>query len=259
MADGSSKVIENVERGEWIIADDPNDHEPPKPAKVEWLIRNRADRLYTLEWDCTGDGITDAQVRTTSEHPFFAVGRGWTAARDLLPGDHIQTHLQQTVTVTSNHAWICPSATYNLDVGGPSTYFVGDENSWLLVHNIEYEIVPWGIWSTPNQNHHGFMNAWLSEHFPTTYLGRMWEEDFPCVELSPENHSKATAVERQFRQQKGLPPFGNTSWKDVTPQEAIKLMKDSLHAAGAPDELWKVVLNQTNGWLKANMHKWRCP
>jgi hypothetical protein len=36
-------------------------------------------------------------------------------------------------------------------------------------------------------------------------------------------------------------------------------MKDGLKAAGAPDELWKVVLNQTNGWLKTNMHKWRCP
>lgn len=259
MANGNSKVIEEVERGEWIITDDPNDNEPPKPAKVEWLIRNRTERLYTVEWDRDGDGRTDAHVRATSEHPFYALGRGWTPAKDLQPGDRIQTHQQRTVTVTGNHAWITPSATYNLDVGEPHTYFVGNSESWLLVHNVEYETMPWGILSTPNENHHGIMNEWLSQHFPTTYLGRVWEEDFPCVELSPENHAKATAVERQFRQQKGLPPFGNASWKDVTPQEAIKLMKDSLRAAGAPDELWKVVLNQTNGWLKTNMHKWRCP
>jgi hypothetical protein len=172
MANGNSKVIEDVERGEWIITDDPNDNEPPKPTKVEWLIRNRTDRLYTVEWDRDGDGRTVAHVRATSEHPFYALGRGWTPAKDLQPGDRIQTHQQRTVTVTGNHAWIAPSATYNLDVGEPHTYFVGNSESWLLVHNAEYDTVPYSSFVSPSEKHHGIMNMWLTEHFPTTYMGR---------------------------------------------------------------------------------------
>lgn len=104
--------------------------------------------------------------------------------------------------------------------------------------------------------------------FPTTYMGRKPEGDFPCIELSQPNHARATQIERNFMIQKGLapptwpPPAGwvpTATWKDVTPREIIKVMKDGLQAAGAPADLWKKVLNDTNGWLRHNMHKWRCP
>jgi Pretoxin HINT domain/HNH/Endo VII superfamily toxin with a SHH signature len=261
MANGNNKVIEEVERGEWIVTDDPNDNEPPKPAKVEWLIRNRTDRLFTVEWDRDGDGRTDAQVRATSEHPFYTLGRGWTPTKDLQPGDRIQTHQQRTVTITGNHAWIAPSVTYNLDVGEPHTYFVGNSESWLLVHNAEFAPVPFRPTNPPNQNHHGLMNIWLKHHFPTTYLGRELHDDFPCIELSEANHNETRKIETRFRVAKGLPPYGSTTWKDVTPQEIIKVGREALRAANVPDadKVFDRLLNQTNGWLRNNWHKWRCP
>jgi hypothetical protein len=261
MADGRRKAIENVERGDWIISDDPFDDEPPKSCKVEWLIRSRADRLYSIDWDRDGDGVSDGRLQVTSEHPVYTVEHGWIEAQKITSGDHLQTRDQRTVTVAANHAWIAPTETYNLDVGDPNTYFVGDGTTWLLVHNAEFDMVPFRPLNPPNQNHHGIMNAWLKDHFPTTYLGREFHDDFPCIELSGPNHLKATEIERNFRISRGLPPYGSASWKDVSPQDVIKVGKDALRAAGVPDSdrVFHRLLNTSNGWLRNNLHLWRCP
>jgi len=61
--------------------------------------------------------------------------------------------------------------------------------------------------------------------------------------------------------QKGLPPYGNASWKDVTPQEIIKVGREALRAANVPDadNVFNRLLNSTNGWLRHNKLLWKCP
>src|SRR5262249_10195657 len=38
-------------------------------------------------------------IRTTAEHPFYVIGRGWTAAADLRPGDALLATDGQTTTL----------------------------------------------------------------------------------------------------------------------------------------------------------------
>ena len=74
----------------------------------------------------------------------------------------------------------------------------------MLVHNAEYDIVPYRPTRPPNFNHHGVMNIWLEKQFPKgEYPGRGGDgRTFPTVELSKDNHDAAHRIEKQFRVEK---------------------------------------------------------
>ena len=70
-------------------------------------------------------------VLATGIHRFWKVGKGWTMARDLKPGDLVRT-LGGTVALKSTE----PAGTapvFNLDVAANRDYFVGEEG--MLVYD----------------------------------------------------------------------------------------------------------------------------
>ena len=73
-------------------------------------------------------------IDATTSHPFYVVGKGWTAAGDLVIGDAFYA-LSGDVSVVTDltlEELDAPILVYNLDVADFDTYFVGDG---VLVHN----------------------------------------------------------------------------------------------------------------------------
>ena len=64
-------------------------------------------------------------IRTTAEHPFWVMGKGWTETNQLQAGDLLASHEGQWTRVEevfNTGEW---ERVYNLGVGECHTYFVG--------------------------------------------------------------------------------------------------------------------------------------
>ena len=76
-------------------------------------------------------------IRTTGEHPFYIVGKGWTDACLLQPGDLLCSRDGRAVPVQECCDTGEYETVYNCRVAEYHTYFVGDE-SWpfsIWAHN----------------------------------------------------------------------------------------------------------------------------
>jgi len=114
-----SKSIEDFRPGDWILSAPEHDPEaPPEPRRVERVCSNYAP-IMALR-------VGGRTVSTTAEHPFWVRGRGWTAAHQLVPGDHLKAHDGSWMVLegVENGGEAVP--VYNLSVAEYHTYFVGD-------------------------------------------------------------------------------------------------------------------------------------
>lgn len=89
---------------------------------------DRAVVQITVE---TADGALETLV-VTPNHPFWLEDH-WTVAGDLRSGDQLDTADGRDAFVESNTALPGGETTYNLNVNGLHTYFVGEAELW--VHN----------------------------------------------------------------------------------------------------------------------------
>jgi hypothetical protein len=88
------KPIEEFKPGDWVLSAPEGDPEAaPEPRQVEEVFVN-----YMPLWHVQVGGRT---IQTTSEHPFYVRGKGWTAAKDLQPGVLLRSHDGQWVAVES--------------------------------------------------------------------------------------------------------------------------------------------------------------
>ncbi|HMP58615.1 MAG TPA: polymorphic toxin-type HINT domain-containing protein [Gemmatales bacterium] len=76
-------------------------------------------------------------LRTTAEHPFWVEGKGWTAVKDLEPGDLLRGHDGQLWPVESVTATTELAPVYNCRIAEYHTYFVQAPagGAWLWAHN----------------------------------------------------------------------------------------------------------------------------
>lgn len=91
--------------------------------------------LYTDEGD----------IDTTTNHPFYVIGKGWVAAGDLAVGDEIYNLDGTTSTILGSEIEVLdePILVYNLEVEDFHSYFVGCVP--VLVHNyVDTDHVPFG-------------------------------------------------------------------------------------------------------------------
>jgi len=114
MADGTTKPIGQVAVGERVVSHDPITGEDVE-AEVE--ATHVHHDVPTLEVTTTAGTIT-----TTSTHPFYVQGRGWTPAADLRKGDRLKTpHTTTNPDHTNNNG---PNA--NTTTGGGVAGATGD-------------------------------------------------------------------------------------------------------------------------------------
>ena len=118
--------IEDIEVGDWVIADDPT-----TPGEIE---KRQVLQTFVRETDVLVDLHVDGEViSTTEEHPFWVADKGWVEAEDLRVGDLLTTEDGIIIDID----WIGKREgdfeVYNFEVEDFHTYFVSDLE--VLVHN----------------------------------------------------------------------------------------------------------------------------
>jgi hypothetical protein len=136
MADGKTKSIEEIEPGEWVLADNPYDDEIPKAFQVKHSIKSVTSRIIEIAID-DGDGIIDGTFETTGEHPFFTINRGWQYAENLVIGDVLINHDAQPVYVLKLDTFAKEARTFNITVDDVHAYYVVAGGISVLVHNVD--------------------------------------------------------------------------------------------------------------------------
>jgi hypothetical protein len=112
-----------------------NEHDDDGVLTVRRVLR--VFRRSGLRWDLKLPG--GIIIGTTAEHPFFAKGKGWTAAHELKPGDQIRLMEPGWVTVEEVEDTGRIETVYNLEVEDDHTYFVGQGWGWSVwAHNADY-------------------------------------------------------------------------------------------------------------------------
>jgi hypothetical protein len=99
------------------------------------------EACFVRHWEIIQIQVAGRIYGTTSEHPFYVSGKGWTKAIDLSPGDLLVGHTQKLTALESIHSLGESQRVYNFRVQEHATYFVGKStDDWSLwVHN-SYEV-----------------------------------------------------------------------------------------------------------------------
>ena len=115
------KLIERFKPRDWVLsAPEGGPEAAPEPRHVEEVFVNLMPLLEVR--------VSGRTIQTTSEHPFYVRGRGWTAAKELRAGDQLRSHDGQSVAVESVTEGEGLAPVYNLRVQDYHTYFVGGED-----------------------------------------------------------------------------------------------------------------------------------
>ncbi len=85
--------------------------------------------------------VAGQRLRTTAEHPFYVLGRGWIPAKMLEIGDVLLTRCGKLVPVEGVADSGTVETVYNWQVGDYHTYFVSAtlEGVSVWAHNAEYD------------------------------------------------------------------------------------------------------------------------
>jgi hypothetical protein len=246
MADRSEKNIEDVQSGDAVISELPHGLGITTNSVVR-CFTNYTFHTYHLYFE--DENHRTHELRVTGEHPFRTKLGEWQKAKDLKPGQELFAGDAKRVTVSRIDVRSESGDTYNFSVSNDHNYFVCSDGIPILVHNAEYDIVPFRPTNPPNQNHHAIMDAWLKAHLPSYYQGRI-EGSFPTIELSGPNHEKANTVFREWaREQTGQPVGGEIDWKSIPWEEMERLVSDMNNAAGVPESVQKAYKVAVGEWF----------
>jgi hypothetical protein len=115
---GGSKAIELLVVGDLVLCRDENDPNGPVVLRVVVNVFVSTGWLLWLR-------VNGQRIGTSSEHPFWVLGLGWTLAGQLQPGQQLcsedgQVLVVEQVELTDEHVTL-----YNVEVDEHHTYFVG--------------------------------------------------------------------------------------------------------------------------------------
>lgn len=134
MTETGLKAIEEIKVGERVLARDEITGQTAYRSVLS-LIDGEEREVWDITVETTdGSGATSREtVGATNEHPWRLVGGAWTETDDLQAGMEIVTADGDRASVVSVIQTERREQTYNFEVDGFHTYFVGE--SGLLVHN----------------------------------------------------------------------------------------------------------------------------
>jgi hypothetical protein len=127
------KNIEDIQVGDWVLADDPN-----TPGEVEY---KQVLDTFIRHTDKLVDLFVDGEViSTTGEHPLWTPDKGWVEAKDLVAGSLVMTEDGRVIDIDGVETRNGDFIVYNFKVDGFHSYFVSDLG--ILVHNADYFYPP---------------------------------------------------------------------------------------------------------------------
>jgi RHS repeat-associated protein len=132
MADGTIKPIEDVKAGDVVFARDEISQETRGKRVVRTFVKDHEGTILVF----LTEGNRVQIIESTENHPFFVEGLGWTAAGKLEPGQQVASKMGvPTYVVRIERQPRKNVRVYNFEVEEFHTYFVGDVNGGILVHN----------------------------------------------------------------------------------------------------------------------------
>jgi choice-of-anchor C domain-containing protein len=121
--DGGLVAIDELSIGDLVDT-------PEGPRRVERVYRIESDHIRELRLSVRADGVRHADptreqrlLRTTDEHLFWVLGRGWIAAHGLAIGDLIALEGEGTAELVETLRLDTPQTVYNLDVEKAHSFF----------------------------------------------------------------------------------------------------------------------------------------
>jgi hypothetical protein len=135
MADGSSKAIEDVQEGEYVLANDPESGKQSAARKVSATLTGQTMRLIDIAFDKNDDGQSDGDFKATGLHPIWTKNGGWKDAESIRAGDVLESSDGSPLEVLSATVIHGYSKTHNLTVDGVHTFYVVASGVPVLVHN----------------------------------------------------------------------------------------------------------------------------
>ncbi|MEU9247375.1 polymorphic toxin-type HINT domain-containing protein, partial [Streptomyces sp. NPDC048385] len=132
LSDGSRKQLRDVQIGDLLLATDP----ATGRAQGEPVTRTFHHTTRDLVDVTLVDG---GRLTSTPGHRMFVIGRGWTLASDLRPGDSLRGPggSLRTVTALSDRYEATPRTVYDLTVSGLHTFYAVAGGTPVLVHNCD--------------------------------------------------------------------------------------------------------------------------
>ncbi|WP_435238607.1 polymorphic toxin-type HINT domain-containing protein [Streptomyces sp. YPW6] len=133
LADGTSKEIEDVEKGDVVLATDPDTGETRAKEVIETIL-TKDDKVFTELTVTTASG--EASIVATDTHPFWSVNeKKWIDAGSVRTGTKLLTSDGRSVDVTETRHYKKQQRTHDLTVEGIHTYYVLAGETPVLVHN----------------------------------------------------------------------------------------------------------------------------
>jgi hypothetical protein len=142
MADGSTKLIEEIVAGDEVLTRDEHDANAP-------IVKRRVVQTFVRVSPMMELVVRGVRIGTTAEHPFWVIDKGWLPAAEIRVGDRLLQASGHCVRVEEVAVDVRVATVYNFEVEEHHTYFVGGEE-WgcsVWAHNAEY-----GVHWTSGQN-----------------------------------------------------------------------------------------------------------
>ncbi|MGE6727387.1 polymorphic toxin-type HINT domain-containing protein [Streptomyces niveus] len=134
LADGTAKNIEDVRKGDKVLASDPDTGETRSKEVIDTIL-TEDDKDFT-ELTVTTDG-KQATVVATDTHPFWSTDqKKWINAGDIVPGTNLRTPSKADVEVVDVRHYKKRQRTHDLAVNDIHTYYVLAGETPVLVHNV---------------------------------------------------------------------------------------------------------------------------
>ncbi|WP_192810132.1 golvesin C-terminal-like domain-containing protein [Actinomadura rudentiformis] len=141
MADGSYRRIEDVKRGDRVMATDVENGRRQARTVTDTITSAGIKQFAKITFGPAGEhdgerGGEQASLVATAGHPFWVPDRGvWVDAGQLQPGMWLRTSAGTWLQVTAVEKTLVQQRVHNLTVGGTHTYHVRAGDADLLVHN----------------------------------------------------------------------------------------------------------------------------
>ncbi|MEU7510957.1 DNRLRE domain-containing protein [Streptomyces sp. NPDC042898] len=135
MADGSYLSIGSLAIGDLVLATDPETGVTTVEPVVEVISGFGTKHLVEIDTDLD---VSTPPLVATANHPVWVVGRGWSDASAITPGEELLSPDGSVASVTSvrDRGEVADQLVYNLNVGNVHTYTVSvGGGSDAVVHN----------------------------------------------------------------------------------------------------------------------------
>jgi len=113
-----SCAIEDLVPGSEILTADQDDPDCTVQTSIVEHVFRKVAPLWTVR-------VGGREIRCTTEHPFYVLGHGWVAVRELRPGQFVRGHTGKFSFIQTVEPSDTNQVVYNIQVRDTHTFFIG--------------------------------------------------------------------------------------------------------------------------------------